>query len=90
MFGTVGVSWGVELQIGKWKGKEDFKVIHLDDYDFALGLNFLDKIKACIFPFSNWIHIFDDLQSQCIFLVNCDMKVGTKVLLAIQLIEDLS
>lgn len=29
---TLVVEQGVKLQIGHWKGKQDFKVIHLDDY----------------------------------------------------------
>ncbi|PPR92863.1 hypothetical protein GOBAR_AA27813 [Gossypium barbadense] len=39
----------VELQIGEWKGKEDFEVIQLDDYDYVFGLNFLDKIQTVLF-----------------------------------------
>ncbi|MBA0842299.1 hypothetical protein Goarm_002133, partial [Gossypium armourianum] len=43
---TVGVVRNVELQIDEWKGNEEFKVIQLDDYDYVLGLNFLDKIQV--------------------------------------------
>ncbi|KAH1056553.1 hypothetical protein J1N35_034618 [Gossypium stocksii] len=42
---------GVELQISQWKGKEEFEVIHLDDYNFVLGLNFFDKINDLLVPF---------------------------------------
>ncbi|MBA0726077.1 hypothetical protein Golax_001927 [Gossypium laxum] len=41
---NVGVVRNVELQINDWKGKKDFEVIQLDDYDYLLGLNFLDMI----------------------------------------------
>ncbi|MBA0829514.1 hypothetical protein Goarm_014118 [Gossypium armourianum] len=40
----VRVVRNVELQMDEWKGKKEFEVIHLDDYDYVLGLNFLDKI----------------------------------------------
>ncbi|MBA0715340.1 hypothetical protein Golax_014243 [Gossypium laxum] len=83
---TVGVARGVELQIGEWKGKEDFEVIHLDDYDFVLGLNFLYRIKVFLFPFFDCIHIFDDLQQRCVVPVNQDMRVRTKLLSIIQLV----
>ncbi|KAH1108249.1 hypothetical protein J1N35_012017 [Gossypium stocksii] len=87
---AMGVAQGAELQIGEWKGKKNFEVIHLNDYDFVLGLNFLDRIKACLFPFVDCIHIFDDLISQIVLSVNRDMRIVTKVLLAIQLVEDVS
>ncbi|MBA0755061.1 hypothetical protein Gogos_022243 [Gossypium gossypioides] len=45
---TVGVARDVELQIGEWKSKEEFEVIQLDDYDFVLGLNFLNRIQATL------------------------------------------
>ncbi|KAH1063796.1 hypothetical protein J1N35_028783 [Gossypium stocksii] len=32
----VGAAQLVELQINEWKGKKDFEVIHLDDYDSCL------------------------------------------------------
>ncbi|MBA0754081.1 hypothetical protein Gogos_021084 [Gossypium gossypioides] len=38
---TVGVVQNVELQIDEWKGKEEFKVIQLDDYDYVFGLKLL-------------------------------------------------
>lgn len=84
----VGVAQSVELQIDEWKANKDFGVIHLDYYDFVLGLNLLDKIKAILFPFSNQIHIFDGPLSRIIVSVNRDMKVGTKVFSSIQLVED--
>ncbi|MFQ6640876.1 hypothetical protein Gotur_014326 [Gossypium turneri] len=59
---VMGVAQGVELQIRQWKSKEDFEIIHLDDYGFVLGLNFLDKINASLIPFANYFCILDARQ----------------------------
>ncbi|KAH1032115.1 hypothetical protein J1N35_044289 [Gossypium stocksii] len=56
---TVGVAQRVELHISQWKGKEDFEVIHLDDYNFVIGLKFHDKINTLLVPFSNCMCIMD-------------------------------
>lgn len=58
----VGVAQGLELQIDEWKGKEDLEVIHLNDYEFVLGLNFLDWINALLIPFAKCIYILDTHQ----------------------------
>ncbi|MBA0752375.1 hypothetical protein Gogos_001215 [Gossypium gossypioides] len=50
---TVRVVRNVELQIGEWKGNEDFEEIQLDDYDYVLGLNFLDKIQTVLYPWAD-------------------------------------
>ncbi|KAK8586267.1 hypothetical protein V6N13_082080 [Hibiscus sabdariffa] len=42
----VGVVRGMELRVGDWTSKETFEVIHLDDYDFVLGLSFLYRVNA--------------------------------------------
>ncbi|KAH1031912.1 hypothetical protein J1N35_044086 [Gossypium stocksii] len=86
----MGVVRNVELQIGKWKGKEDFEVIHIDDYDYVLGLNFLDKIQIVLFPWADQIHIVISSLLKIIVPVHQDLKVGTKVLSSIQLVEDVS
>ncbi|KAH1091990.1 hypothetical protein J1N35_019247 [Gossypium stocksii] len=86
----VVIAQKVELQISEWKSKEDFKVIHLDDYDIVLGLNFIDRIKTCSFPFVNCNHIFDDLQPRYVVLVNRGIRVEIEVLSTIQLVQDVS
>ncbi|KAG8488057.1 hypothetical protein CXB51_018328 [Gossypium anomalum] len=68
----------VELQIGEWKGNEDFEVIQLDDYDYILGLNLLDRIKTVLFPWADEIHIITGPLSKIVVPVHRDMKVGTK------------
>lgn len=56
---TMEVAQGFELQIGQWKDKKDFDATHLDNYDFALVLNFLDKINALLVLFADCICILD-------------------------------
>ncbi|MFQ6630455.1 hypothetical protein Gotur_009256 [Gossypium turneri] len=87
---TVGVAQNMELQIGKQKGKEEFEVIQLDNYDFVLGLNFLDKIQAGLYLWADQIHIVTGLLSRIIVSVYRDMKVAIKVLSSIQLVDDVS
>ena len=65
---TMGVAQGVELQLGDWKGKETIEVISLDDYDFVVGLDFLDRINALLVPFANCLYILDT-RCQCIVSV---------------------
>ncbi|KAH1063036.1 hypothetical protein J1N35_028023 [Gossypium stocksii] len=85
---TMEVTQGVELQTSQWKGKEDFEVIHLDDYDFVLVLNFLDKINALLVPFAACICILDTHKRQCAVSVSCDEKGGTKIVSTIYQAKD--
>ncbi|KAH1046592.1 hypothetical protein J1N35_037376 [Gossypium stocksii] len=87
---TMGVARGMELQIRGWKGKEDFEVIQLDDYDFVLGLNFIYRIKVDIFPLLIAFISMMIYNHHVLCLVNRDMKAKTKVLSAIQLVKDVS
>lgn len=87
---TVRVVRNVELQIGEWKGNKDFEVIQLDDYDYVLGLNFLDKIQTILYPWADQIHIVIGPLSKIVVPVHRDMKVGTNVLSSIQLVKDVS
>ncbi|MBA0753962.1 hypothetical protein Gogos_021889 [Gossypium gossypioides] len=80
---TMGVVHNVELQIGEWKAKEDFEVIQLDDYDYVLGLNFLDRIQVVLYPRADVIHIITGPLTKIIVPVHRDMKVETKVLSSI-------
>ncbi|MFQ6636416.1 hypothetical protein Gotur_012939 [Gossypium turneri] len=82
--------WNVELQIDEWKGKEEFEVIELDDYDYVLGLNFLDRIQTILYPWADQIHITTSPLTRIIMPVHRDMKVRAKVLSSIQLVEDVS
>ncbi|KAE8657632.1 hypothetical protein F3Y22_tig00116984pilonHSYRG00043 [Hibiscus syriacus] len=78
-----GVAKGIELTVGGWFGRETIKVIPLDDFDFVLGLSFLDRINAFPVPFADCLCILDQKQ-QCIVPVSRGSGVGAKVLSAIQ------
>ncbi|PPS02744.1 hypothetical protein GOBAR_AA17918 [Gossypium barbadense] len=45
-----GVAKGVDLQLGDWTGNASIKVIPFDDYDFMVGLSFLDRANAFTVP----------------------------------------
>ncbi|KAE8673495.1 Detected protein of unknown function [Hibiscus syriacus] len=60
-----GVAKGIELTVGGWSGTKAIKVIPLDDFDFVLGLSFLDRINAFPVPFVDCLCILDPKQ-QCI------------------------
>ena len=79
----MGIAKGVDLNLGSWSGKETIKVIPLDDYDFVVGISFLDRINALLVPFVNCICILDP-RHQCVVQVNREEGVGSKVLSAIQ------
>ena len=78
-----GVAKGVKLEIGGWIGKETIKVIPLDDFDFVIGLSFLDRIKAFPVPFANSLLILDP-SHPCLVPVNREAGIGAKMLSAIQ------
>ncbi|KAE8719061.1 cytochrome P450 78A7-like [Hibiscus syriacus] len=78
-----GVAKGIELTVGRWSGRETIKVIPLDDFDFVLGLSFLDRINVFPVPFADCLCILDQKQ-QCIVPVGQGSGVGAKVLSAIQ------
>ncbi|XP_040932038.1 uncharacterized protein [Gossypium hirsutum] len=78
-----GVTKGVDLQLGDWSGKVSIKVIPLDDYDFMVGLSFLDQLKALIAPSSNYM-VISDAKHQCMVKVTRKRSFEGKTLSAIQ------
>ncbi|MBA0755341.1 hypothetical protein Gogos_005493 [Gossypium gossypioides] len=78
---TMGVVQNMELQIGEWKGNEDIEVIQLDDYDYVLGLNFLERIQTVLYPWADQIHIVTGPLTKIVVSVHQDMKVGGKVVI---------
>ncbi|KAE8691406.1 hypothetical protein F3Y22_tig00110890pilonHSYRG01301 [Hibiscus syriacus] len=78
-----GVAKGIELTVGGWSGKEAIKVIPLDDFDFVLGLSFLDRINAFPVPFADCLCILDPKQ-QCIVPVSRGPGIEAKMLSVIQ------
>ena len=79
----VGIAKGVKLELGSWHGKENIKVIPLDDFDFVIGLDFLDRINALLAPFADCICILDPDQ-KCLVPTNRETGVEGKMLSAIQ------
>ena len=54
-----GVAHGVKVSLGAWTGQVDLTVAPMDDYSIVLGLEFFDKVRAFIIPFSNSMCIMD-------------------------------
>ncbi len=81
---TCGIARDVEIRIGQWSSKEVVEVIPLDDYDFVIGMDFLDRIDALIVPFADCICILD-ARCQCIVPVKRSQGNGQKTLSAMQL-----
>ncbi|OMO94934.1 hypothetical protein COLO4_16141 [Corchorus olitorius] len=81
---TMGVAQGVELKLGAWSSKDNIEVIPLDDYDFVIGIDFLDRINALLVPFADCIYILDP-RCKCIVPMRWETGQATKTLSAIQL-----
>ncbi|KAE8674458.1 hypothetical protein F3Y22_tig00111754pilonHSYRG00072 [Hibiscus syriacus] len=62
---------------------EAIKVIPLDDFDFVLGLSFLDRINAFPVPFADCLCILDP-KKQCIIPVSRGPRIEAKMLSAIE------
>ena len=61
-----GVAKGVEVCLGKWKGKMDFSVIQMDDYPIVLGMEFLDSVNAVPIPCANTLAILGEKNGPCL------------------------
>ncbi|PKI50610.1 hypothetical protein CRG98_028997, partial [Punica granatum] len=81
---TCGVAKDVDIRIGQWSGKKTIEVIPLDDYDFVIGMDFLDRIDALLVPFADCICVLD-AKCQCVVPVKRSMRNGQKTLSAMQL-----
>ena len=55
-----GVVRGTDIQVGPWRGKVDITVAPLDDLNFYLGMDFLDKVKGVIVPHTSTLIIPDN------------------------------
>lgn len=81
---TCGVAKDVDIRLGQWKGREAIEVIPLDDYDFVVGLDFLDKIDALVIPFADCLCILDT-RCQCVVPVKRMAGNTSRMLSAMQL-----
>ncbi|PKI67971.1 hypothetical protein CRG98_011567 [Punica granatum] len=69
---TCGVAKDVDIWIGLWSRKETIEIIPLDDYDFIIGMDFLDRTDALLVPFADCICVLD-VKCQCVVLVDEDV-----------------
>ncbi|PKI53728.1 hypothetical protein CRG98_025858 [Punica granatum] len=65
---TYGIARDIEIRIYQWCSKEMVEMILLNDYDFVIGMDFLDRVDAFIMSFVDCICILD-ARCQCIMLV---------------------
>ncbi|XP_042951365.1 uncharacterized protein LOC122286598 [Carya illinoinensis] len=54
-----GVARGVELQLGTWRGKLDFSVAPMDDFNIVLGMEFLRQFNVVSLPHYNSVCILE-------------------------------
>lgn len=80
---TTGMARDVELHIGQWKSKETIEVIPLDDYNFIIGLGFLDRVDALVVSFPDCICILDP-RGQCVILVKHKSGHDRKIISVMQ------
>ncbi|KAE8687867.1 Detected protein of unknown function [Hibiscus syriacus] len=74
----VGEARGIKLSIGGWTEKESIKVIPLDDFDFVIGISFLDRINVFPLPFADCLVICDP-KHQCIVPVSRESRADAKM-----------
>lgn len=55
---VVGIARGVDLHVGKWRGKIDFTVVVMDDHKLVLGLDFLHEANVFLYPAHSCMCIF--------------------------------
>lgn len=77
----------LEIRIGHWTSHETVEVIPLDDYDFVIGLDFIDKINSLMVPFADCLWVLDS-RCQCVVVVKC-ITGNAKILSAMQLTKGL-
>lgn len=55
----VGSTSDVDVKIGGWKGKMEFEVIILDDYDLILGMQLFNSVRSMIDMRTKYLVILD-------------------------------
>nr|GEX75869.1 hypothetical protein [Tanacetum cinerariifolium] len=78
-----GVAKNVMANIREWEGTIDLSVVPMDDFKVALGLEFLDKVRAFPMPFANSLCILDGGKT-CMVSTKRDAKSGAKTVSAMQ------
>ena len=59
---THGLAKNAAIQMGVWKGTIDLLSVPLDDFDFILGNNFFQRVKAALLPHLNGLLIMNEKQ----------------------------
>ncbi|GMP96669.1 hypothetical protein CsSME_00045206 [Camellia sinensis var. sinensis] len=54
-----GMARGIELHLGGWRGKVNFSITSLDDYDVVLGMEFLREFNVALLPHNNTMCIME-------------------------------
>ncbi|KAJ4957081.1 hypothetical protein NE237_013864 [Protea cynaroides] len=79
-----GVTRGVEMHIGTWKGTVDLSVVPMDDFQVVLGMDFLRKVNAIAMPSISTVCIMEKGAS-CMIPTIPRTKDGPKLLSTMQL-----
>lgn len=56
---VIGVAEKVDVTLGEWKGKVDFIVVQINDYEVVLGMEFMKKFEAIMVPHMKKLYIYD-------------------------------
>lgn len=78
---TYNMARDVEPHIRKYWSHETFEIIPLDNYNFVIGLGFLDRTNTLVVLFPDCICILDTC-GQCVVMVNQDSGQDQKMLSA--------
>lgn len=60
--------YSVSIVLDLWKGKQDFLVINLNDFDVITGMDFLRKAKMSLIPYLDGLMITNE---NCPCFVQC-------------------
>ena len=75
----------VDVSIGEWHGEENLTVVTMDDFDVVLGLEFLDKVKVVLVPYTNTMCILEE--RACTVLIKQE-NVSSKMLSILQISKE--
>lgn len=57
----IGIVEKVDVSIGEWSGKVDFKTMQIDDYEILRGMEFMKQFEAMMVPHLKNLYIYDRL-----------------------------
>lgn len=79
---TLGLSRGVPLKLGHWKGKTEFVVVLMDDFDVILGMKFLSEKKAI--PTTNTHNLLIMVEKSCVVQIKIKQPSELRIFSALQ------